>query len=76
MDGKDSNSEIDDVLDNNLEKAELDFSGKEVDVNSAREDSDNDPQNQVQVSQDLTVKDGTIWLLPIYNMGACYSKTY
>ena len=59
-DGEDSNSELNDALNNDLEEVELDSSGEESDVSSS-EDDDNDPPNQVQVNQDLIGKDGTVW---------------
>ena len=60
-DGKNSNNEIDNALDNNLEEVQLDSSGEESDVNSASEQNKNDPQNQVKVNQDLIVKDERAW---------------
>ena len=44
-DGKNSNSEIDNAVDNDLEEVQLDSSVEESDVNSASEHNKNDPQN-------------------------------
>ena len=60
-DGNNSNSEIDDALNNNLGEVQLDSSGEESDVNSASENNKNDPQNQVKVNQDLIVNDKRGW---------------
>ena len=59
--GKNSNSEIDDAVDNDLEEVSFDSSGEESDANSASEHYKNDPQNQVKVNQDLIVKDENVW---------------
>ena len=59
-DGEDSNSELNDALNNDLEEVELDSNGEESGVSSS-EDDDNDPPNQVQVNQDFIGKDGTVW---------------
>ena len=61
LDGEYCNSKIDDALGNDLEEVELDLSGKELNLDSAKEVDNNNAQNQVQVNQDLTVKDITVW---------------
>ena len=60
LNGKYSDSELDDAFTNDAE-AELDSSGKESDVDSLSEDDDSDLQNQVRVNQDLIGKDETVW---------------
>ena len=60
-DGKNSNSEIDDAVDNDLEEVSLDSSGEESYVNSASKHYKNDPQNQVKLNQDLIVKHEKVW---------------
>ena len=54
--GENSNGELDDALDNDIEEVELDSSGEESGVNSSSKDDDNNPPNQVQVNQDLIGK--------------------
>ena len=54
-DGEDSNSKLDDALNNDLEEVELDSSGEESDVSSS-EDDDNDPPNHVKVKSGLDRK--------------------
>ena len=59
--GENSNSNLVDALDKELEKMELGTTGKESGINSSSEDNDNHPPNQVQVNEDLIGKDRTLW---------------